>query len=250
MSNLSYIYLEMGKIDSAILFGKAAVETKPYLPKPYLAVAQAYQKEHQLDSAVSVLENGLRSCDGDFLEGELLLAETFSALGTTDSAERHYRAVLNHRPRSEQPSYEPEINFGEGDVVGKGKDRLEGVALFGLGHVWAARKSLDSAAFYFRRATLKRTDYGDAWADLGIALMQMRKYSQADTAFTTALTLKPSSYLYWYNYGTLLGMSGRLADAQQAFERSLTLHPGFEPARRSMTITSELMKRMNRSPAR
>ena len=250
MSNLSYIFLEMGKTDSAILFGTAAVKIKPYLSKPYLAIAQAYQKQHQLDSAVIVLESGLRSCDGDFLEGELLLADAFNSLGRTDSAERHYRAVLDYRERAEQPSYEPDLNFSRGGVIGGEKGRLQATALYGLGHVWAARRGLDSAAFYFREATFKQTDYGDAWADLGIALMQMREYSQADSALENALTLQPTNHLYWYNYGTLLGMSGRLADAQQAFEKSLGLHPGFEPARRSLAITSELMKSFNRDQAR
>ena len=80
--------------------------------------------------------------------------------------------------------------------------------------------------------------------------MQMRRYGEADSAFNKALALEPANHLYWYDYGTLLGMSGHLDQAQSAFQQSLHLQPGFEPARRSIAVTSELLKRINKGKAR
>lgn len=246
LSNLSYIYLEMGRIDSAILYGRKAIEAKPYLPKPYSALAQAYQKRNQLDSAVAVLEHGLLSCGRDFLYGEFLLAGTFNSQGKVDSAEKYFRSILEYPSRPKQPSFEPDVDFSGSDVEGEDREGLFAGALYGLGQLWIRRHNLDSAAFYFRMAASRRPDYGDAWADLGVALMQTRRYVAADSAFNKALALQPANHLYWYNYGTLLGLSEQLAQAQKAFEKSLNLRPDFEPARRSMAVTAELMKRINR----
>ncbi len=247
LSNLSHIYLGMGRADSAIWYGKRAIEARPYLPKPYIAVAQAYQEHNQLDSAVAVLERGLHSCDRDFLYGKSRLAWIFNFQGKTDSSEKYFKSVLEYHARPEQPSFEPDEDFSASEVMDVDKDALFSGALYGLGQLWVGRHNLDSAAFYFRMATVQRPHYGNAWANLGVALMQTRRYAAADSAFSKAIELQPANHLYWYNYGTLLGMSGRLTQARDAFTKCLSLQPDFEPARRSMAVTAELMKNINRN---
>jgi tetratricopeptide (TPR) repeat protein len=247
LNNLSYLYLSLGKIDSAIRFGSMAIRTKPYLPKAYIAIAQAYQKQGELEKAVVVLEQGLHACGGVFVRGELLLAGTYKELGRIDAAEALYRNVITHSANSTQPAYEPDLNFVDGDLAGEDRTRLRAEAMYGLGHVWAARRNLDSSVFYFRNAVLTSPEYADAWADFGVALMQARHYTDADSALNQAIRLQPQNHLYWYNYGTLLGTLGHLSEAVEAFEQALSIRPDFEPARQKADLSRKLLTRKGSS---
>ena len=97
-------------------------------------------------------------------------------------------------------------------------------------------------------AALLSPGYADAWADLGVALMQERRFSAADSALKQALRIRPDDYLYWYNYGTLMGVQGRLSDARTAFERALSIRSDFEPAREKIELIRKLSKGEVRPP--
>jgi tetratricopeptide (TPR) repeat protein len=243
LNNLSHLYLSLGRMDSAIYFGQLAVRAKPYLPNAYIPVAQAYRNQRDLEKAASVLEQGMRACGETFMSGKLLLAGTYKELGRIDAAEPLYRRVLTQSVNPTQPSYEPDLDFVEGDLAGENKSYLRAEAMYGLGHIWTVRMNLDSSLSYFRKAVVTWPDYADAWADLGVALMQARRYNDADSALNRAISLQPQNHLYWYNYGTLLGRLGRLSEAEKAFERALSIRPDFEPARQKAELSRRLLKR-------
>jgi tetratricopeptide (TPR) repeat protein len=196
-----------------------------------------------LEKAASVLEQGMRACGETFMSGKLLLAGTYKELGRIDAAEPLYRRVLTQSVNPTQPSYEPDLDFVEGDLAGENKSYLRAEAMYGLGHIWTVRMNLDSSLSYFRKAVVTWPDYADAWADLGVALMQARRYNDADSALNRAISLQPQNHLYWYNYGTLLGRLGRLSEAEKAFERALSIRPDFEPARQKAELSRRLLKR-------
>jgi tetratricopeptide (TPR) repeat protein len=247
LNNLSYFYVSIGKIDSAIHFGTMAVRTKPYLPKAYIAVAQAYQKKKQLEKAAVVLEQGLQTCKETFLRGKLLLAGIYRELGRIEDAETLYRSALTQSNVSAQPAYEPDLGFVEGDLGGENETLLRAEAMYEFGHLWTVRMNLDSSIAYFRAAVLTWPEYADAWADLGVALMRAQHYTDADSALNRAIRLQPKNHLYWYNYGTLLGTLGHLSEAVEAFEQTLNIRPDFEPARQKLELSQELLKRKGNS---
>ena len=248
LNNISSVYLSLGKTDSAMYFGTRAIQQKPYLPKAYLTVALAYQKQHQMEDAATTLEHGLKACGENFSDGVLLLAGIDNALGRSAAAESLYSTILLAGPRSVQPSYEPDLNFVEGDLPGQDATLSRAKAMYGLGHIWAGRRALDSAVFYFHHATLLSPGYADAWADLGVALMQERRFADADSALQQALRIRPDDYLYWYNYGTLMGVQGHLSDARAAFERALSIRADFEPAREKIELIRTLSEGEVRPP--
>ena len=248
LNNLSRLFLSQGKTDSALDYGTRAMHLKPYLPEAYLAVAQAYQRRQEKENAATILEAGVKACGGGFLSGEVMLAGTYNELGRIAEAESLYRQVLALRTRSPQPSYEPDLSFGEDDVTDQDVKMSKAEAMYGLGHVWVGKRNLDSSLTYFRNAVLLEPAYTDAWADLGVALMQLRRYADADSALQRAIRTSPQNYLYWYNYGTLLGLQGRLDEAKGAFERSLSIRPGFEPARQKIELTRKLSEKGGSRP--
>jgi tetratricopeptide (TPR) repeat protein len=247
LNNLSYLYLSLGKTDSAVHFGTMAIRSKPYLPKAYIAVAKAYQKQEELEKATVVLEQGLQACKETFLRGKLLLAGLYKELGRIEDAETLYRGALTQGDISTQPSYEPDLGFVEGDLGGENETLLRAEAMYGFGHLWTVRMNLDSSIFYFRTAVFTWPEYADAWADLGVALMRAQRYTAADSALNRAIKLQPKNHLYWYNYGTLLGTIGHLSEAVEAFEQTLSIRPDFEPGRQKLELSRELLKRKGSS---
>lgn len=244
LNNLSYSHLSLGRPDSAILYGTIATRVKPYLPRAYLAIALAYQREKDLHSAATILETGIGACGAGFFRGQLMLAETYKEMGRIDAAESIYRQVLCARTSSSQPAYEPEINFVNRDLPEDDAVRLHAEAAYGLGHVWAARRNPDSSLFYFQRAVGLSPRYADAWADVGVAFMQTRRFAEADSALRQAIALAPQNHLYWFNYGTLLGIRGHLQEAEIAFQKTLELRPDFQPAKEKIDLTRKLLPKM------
>ena len=71
----------------------------------------------------------------------------------------------------------------------------------------------------------------------------MKRFPEADSAMRQSLRLAPDNFMYWYNYGSLLGVQGKLVEAKDAFHRCLDLHPNFVPAERDLKF---LLKELNR----
>ena len=238
-ANLSYLYLTTRQLDSSLYYARRAIARKPYMPSGYIFVAQAHQLQNNFTAAESTLNAGLKQCGESFLYGEYLLAAIHQARRQIDVAEAEYRAILSRLSQNEQTRYEPEFEFSEESVMGESWKRVRGKTLYALGHVSVSRGVLDSATFYFRAATLSAPDLADAWADLGVALMQSHKLSEADTAMHHALHLDSTNYAYWYNYGTLLGTMQRFAEARAAFQKTLGLNPDFAPAREELKLSEQ-----------
>ena len=242
LSSLSSIFLEEREVDSAITYGRAAVSVKPFVPAAYLAVARAYLIRGNKDSALSVLQDGMRNCGDDFMAGEELLAGLYLQRRKIEMAEALYRHVLSRRRSDSQPLYEPEVGFSREAKIAGNPDILRARAWYGLGHVYVARGSVDSATVYFDRATQANDRFSDAWADLGIALLQTRRLQKSREALEKAVGLAPQNYLYWFNYGTVLGAVNDLPAAKSAFERCLDINPEFAPAREKLSLIRQRLR--------
>jgi tetratricopeptide (TPR) repeat protein len=243
MANLGYYFLSVRQLDSAQVYASRAVERKPYMPAGYIVAAQAFQFGGRISDAESVLVMGLIACGDDFLYGEYLLANAHWNTGKRDRAEREFRSILTRLHHSQQTRYAPESGFSDESVMGESRNVLEAKTLYALGHVYVARLNIDSAASLFRAAVERAPELADAWSDLGVALMQRGRYSESETALRRAVDLDSTNYAFWYNYGTLLGTIERFEEAKHAFERSLALRPDFNPARNSLRLTIERMRR-------
>jgi tetratricopeptide (TPR) repeat protein len=57
-----------------------------------------------------------------------------------------------------------------------------------------------------------------------------KKYRHADIAYTTAVVLEPNLALWWYRLGTVRESAGDRAPAIEAYERALSIDPGFQDA--------------------
>jgi Flp pilus assembly protein TadD len=149
--------------------------------------------------------------------------------------------MLDPAEMSVEPFYEAEFLMSERMKTGFDTPALRARAFYGLGHVFAARQQMDSAVVCFGNATQLSPALADAWADLGVALLQLHRYADSDSAMHQALKLQPENFMYWYNYGSLLGATRRMTQAKDAFEKTLRLRPDFLPARRDLNFVNRAL---------
>ena len=240
LADLSAMFLGERAMDSVIIYATRAISVKPFMPSAYVSLGQAYSLLHDLSRAESVLTAGSARCGKGFRYGNFLLAGVHLERGEVEKAESQYRSVLLPPPQQQDPGYEAAYLIPEEKKTGIDELTLQAKASYGLGHVFVSRRQLDSALTYFRQATHLSPALADAWADLGVGLLQKGEFSGADSAMREALKLQPDNYVYWYNYGSLLASMGRYPEAKQAFERTLSLRPGFLPAQKDLSYLTRV----------
>lgn len=239
--NLSRVYAEERKPDSALVFALKAIERRPRVPFGYVAAATGFQLQQDTGAADSVLQAGRRMCGRDFAEGTYMLARLRVQKGEIRNAKDLYNTLLNDLARIPQPTYELEFGLADESRFGETRSALQSRAANGLGEVFVAEQQLDSGLVWFTAATRFDSTNAEAWSNLGIALMHRRRYADAEAALLRAVRSNELEPLYWYNLGTLYGNAGRLEEARKAFERALTLRPDFAPAKEKLALTRTLM---------
>jgi len=90
-------------------------------------------------------------------------------------------------------------------------------------------------------ASMPRGDRAStAFFFMGEIYRNQRKYLHADIAYTTAVTLEGSIFLWWYRLGTVREAAGEYASAIIAYEKVLSLNPNFREASEALERTKRL----------
>jgi tetratricopeptide (TPR) repeat protein len=84
---------------------------------------------------------------------------------------------------------------------------------------------LNEAMWHLEQALASRPDYDSAYANLGIAYINLRQPDRAVAALRTAVRLNPRETTAWYRLGVTLARLGDLAGAREAYDRLLPLDP-------------------------
>ncbi|MBI4383923.1 MAG: tetratricopeptide repeat protein [Nitrospinae bacterium] len=98
--------------------------------------------------------------------------------------------------------------------------------LYNLGNARLQEGNPASAAEYFREALQHKKDFGDIYANFGVALHQLGKAEDAERNFREALRLKPRAVSVAVNLGLVLFSRGKTEEAREEFEKILQLEPG------------------------
>jgi PAS domain S-box-containing protein len=70
-----------------------------------------------------------------------------------------------------------------------------------------------------------RPSTADEWIDRGNALVFLRRFDEALTAYDHAVEKGPANYQAWYGRGTALSKTGNLEEALRAYDQALSIHP-------------------------
>jgi TolB-like protein/DNA-binding winged helix-turn-helix (wHTH) protein/Flp pilus assembly protein TadD len=138
--------------------------------------------------------------DSSAFEVEEALAKLRLLTGDGDRAASIYRTAIERNPR---------------DADG----------YIGLARAFEQQNRVDRAAAMYRRAIEVEPDYWAARSAIGKFYVQHGRAAEAVAQLEAATRLVPASALAFNNLGAAMQMSGDLAGAARAFERSLALEP-------------------------
>ena len=104
-----------------------------------------------------------------------------------------------------------------------------GKARYGFQNYWGAKE-------YLEKATSLDFELYAAWSELGRSLTALAKYPEAETAFSTALSLNPDSAEVLNNYAVKLHKAGNRKKAAELMARAAKLNPQSAVIARNVTI--------------
>lgn len=82
----------------------------------------------------------------------------------------------------------------------------------------------------YRRALAKRSDFADAYNNLGRLHHDRDDLADAEALYRLAICASGNVALYWFNLGVVLEDQGRVAESIAAYEHALTLDGAFANA--------------------
>ena len=94
-----------------------------------------------------------------------------------------------------------------------------------LGKLDAERGDVDSAIAHFSVATQSNRNFGEAFHNLGVALLQARRPEDAIAPLQRAVELLPQDAGSYNKLGIAFAQTGRLDEARVAMERAVALAP-------------------------
>ena len=221
-------------------------------PKDRLEVYKAIQRARLLNSAGrgeegnAILETISRE-EPNFYVIPFLQAENFAQAHRWDSAERSYLACLKLNPAFEQAIMGLANLYlrDEGDAA-RAKPWLDlavhrnphnYAAYYALGVIARSEKNDEEAYHYFLKAVEENTDYANAQQELGIMLVDRKRYEESLGPLSRAESLGQQDPRLEHYFGTALANVGRFKDAVDHYQKALKLKPDFAEARLGLALT-------------
>jgi len=91
-----------------------------------------------------------------------------------------------------------------------------------LGYLYYAHGDFSTAASFLARASKADPTDGDQFLYLGMALLRMGRFAEAEEASRTALLVRPQGKNYHLGLGMVLKAEGKLGEAKQEIEAELS----------------------------
>jgi len=203
--------------------------------------ALALFQEKKYQESLNILGQDLIVAD-DFKPGSqnykirFLAAHNHWKLGNTDSASLHFRKCMAIDKTKIDPYIDLAMLLSEkgriGDAYSVAEDGLnikEDPMLFWiLGRISYQKKNYTRAKELLEIANSKDPEFYFSYNDLGIVLMKLGKFGDANTAFSVALAINPNSAEINTNIAQSLIMMGKANDAEGYAKKALELAPDNE----------------------
>lgn len=206
---LGAVEVARGNPSAAIDSYQRALETNPEIITVLIGLADLYRARGDLADALDLATRAevLAPERPDVL---CTRAGVRQALGDTTGAEADFRRAVAATAGS------------SGDMSAR--------ALTGLGAILAFQGDNDEAADCCRRAIAADPDHVHAHSTLGVALMGLRQFAEAETAFATAVERAPEIASTHSNLGAALSDLERPIEALAAYDRALACDPNLVEA--------------------
>lgn len=112
---------------------------------------------------------------------------------------------------------------------------LMGLSMYKQGVFWGAKEYLEKAVSFDPEMYM-------AWNTQGLVLMGLKKYADANTAFSTALAMNPDAPEIVNNLSVSYAKMGNVAEAQKAADKATALAPNNEQIKKNQDAISKMKK--------
>jgi len=198
-------------------------------------------QENKYQESLNMLGQDLIVAD-DFKQGSpnykirFLAAHNHWKLGNADSASAHFRRCMAIDKTKVDPYIDLAILYSEkgrlGDassIVEDGLKIKEDPMLFWiLGRISYQKGNFLRAKELLEKANSIDPEFYFSYNDLGIVLMKLNKFGDANAAFTVALAINPGSVEINTNIAQSLVMMGKSNEAESYAKKALELAPNNE----------------------
>jgi tetratricopeptide (TPR) repeat protein len=202
---LGEVLLTLGNWDAALAQFRAAIRLKPAFPEAYCGIGLALKRKGDLDGAFEAYRAALRLRPGDG-EAHYELGLVFMREKKLDEAIAEFREAIKLRPGYETSYYDL------------------GRALSLKGRTQAARVEFQKARDLHDQH-VEETGQAIQLNNAGVALMQRRKFAQAETKFRNALDINPTYGIALFNLGLVLAAQSEFNSAVTEFRKALAQEP-------------------------
>jgi tetratricopeptide (TPR) repeat protein len=174
-----------------------------------------------------------------------LEAENFSHARRWHEAEQSYQACLKLNPTFERGLLGLARAYLAQGEAGKARPVLELVvheyprnyfAVYALGQVARREGNHEEAYRFFRQAAEAMPQLGYFQQDLGITLVDLKRYAEALGPLTRAEELGQEDPRVEHYLGTALAHVGRYKEAVEHYQKALEMKPDLLPARLSLAF--------------
>jgi tetratricopeptide (TPR) repeat protein len=187
-------------------------------------IGRDLEARNRFDEANNYYNEAVRICM-DELNRNSANMDSYTVLTWTLLRQRRYSEVINWGDRALR------VNPGDFRIV-----ETMGEAYFYLNDYEHSLIMMQRYVAYMPRGDRAST----AYFFMGEIYRNQRKYLHADIAYTTAVTLEGSMFIWWYRLGIVREAAGEYESASAAYERSVILNPASREASDALERTKKL----------
>lgn len=209
LNTLSSLHLDNNQIDSAIFYGKKAIDAAPRWRYPYVTLAFAYKTKNKPDSAIKYYRKSIE-ISPDNADAYVDLGHYYYSLSKGDSAIANYERALRIEPANPYASNNIGwLNFGRKNyatAISYFKKSIAADPKFinaynGLSKTFFETKQFDSARIYYSKAFANYQDKSIVNVYIGNFYRDLKEYDSAKVYYRQAAALDPNYEEAFNNLG-------------------------------------------------
>ncbi len=167
------------------------------------------------------------------------IAAALQTLERTLPLTQHFALLFSAGLASRQLGRFPEaltyLHMASDEAPGSAEVRYE------LGSLYRKVEQYERAIEHLEEAILLRSDFVDAYNQLGITYHDQNKYVEALTVFRATTQLEPANSYHFYNLGTTQKILRNYASARDSFRTALKLKPDYSEARTQLDLLDKAL---------
>jgi serine/threonine-protein kinase len=201
-------YANPDNLKSAVALFNTAIEKDPGFALAYAALGEAYWRQFQESKDAALIPKAMAACRNAARRNDRLapVRVTFGLIyqgtGRYEDAVKEFARALD-------------------------LDATSDAAYRGLASSYASLGKMKDAEDAYRRAIEMRKGYWGGYSALGAFYFNAQRYDDAAAQFRRAIELAPENVRGYTNLGAAYYAQGKNQQAQELFEKSLTIQPNY-----------------------